>query len=507
MAPAVTKAVMVPADSAAAGVAGLSVCAQAEAFAQWMSYRLIGELHDAVLADEMAVGVDVDADMRLLDTTIQVAARIAVSRHVTQCAAERLLAAGLAMRDRLPAVGACLRDGLIGGYQFAAIVTRTDLVDGEHMSVVDAGIADRLRRARGGWSVAGLRTMVDRIVFRHDPDAVRRKRDAALADRGTWITAVEGGMAHVGVSMSAENARISHDAVVRLAATACRFDRRRKPARESDAMFALLSGEPFVCECDRADCDAQIPEPVHYRGVHARVVVHVVADAGTVAGEANRPGFVDGVGVISGEHVQQIVARDDTVLRPLGGDDADHPLPPHLRSDPYRPSTALDTFLKIRDGFCTVPGCTRSAWRADGDHVTEYDHDDPAAGGRTSPEGMNVKCRFHHLLKTFGDWVDDQYLDADGHTRIEVITPEGVVVDGPAENNLDLFPGLQRVRFAVAQPPPSPRVLGGGEVPRRRRPRTADKHARRRALRRRNRAEREGHRAQSGRTDPGEPPY
>ncbi|MDL9935743.1 DUF222 domain-containing protein [Gordonia sp. ABSL1-1] len=289
-----TKTVMVPADSAAAGVAGLSVCAQAEAFAQWLSYRLIGELHDAVLADEMAVGVDVDADTRLLDTTIQVAARIAVSRHITQCAAERLLAAGLAMRDRLPAVGACLRDGLIAGYQFAAIVTRTDLVDGEHMSVVDAGIADRLRRARGGWSVAGLRTMVDRIVFRHDPDAVRRKRDAALADRGTWITSAEGGMAHLGVSMSAENARISHDAVVRLAATACRNDRRRKPARESDAMFALLSGEPFICECDRADCDAQIPEPVHYRGVHARVMVHVVADAGTVAGEANRPGFVDG---------------------------------------------------------------------------------------------------------------------------------------------------------------------------------------------------------------------
>ena len=66
--------------------------------------------------------------------------------------------------------------------------------------------------------------------------------------------------------------------------------------------------------------------------------------------------------------------------------------------------------------------------------VTEYDHHNPEAGGHTSYENLNTKCRYGHITKTFGDWVDDQYRDpATGRLVTEYITPEGFVIPGDDE--------------------------------------------------------------------------
>lgn len=81
--------------------------------------------------------------------------------------------------------------------------------------------------------------------------------------------------------------------------------------------------------------------------------------------------------------------------------------------------------MRIRDGYCTVLGCEAPAWSVDLDHVTEYDHQHPERGGRTEPLGLNGKCRFHHLLKSFSHWVGDQFLGPDGHTIRVWYTPKG----------------------------------------------------------------------------------
>ncbi|NED64513.1 HNH endonuclease, partial [Streptomyces sp. SID10244] len=91
--------------------------------------------------------------------------------------------------------------------------------------------------------------------------------------------------------------------------------------------------------------------------------------------------------------------------------------------------------------------CGTSAFDCDLDHVAEYNHTDPAVGGQTTSVNLNAKCRPGHLLKTFGDWVDDQYRDQHGRLVTEFITPEGLVIPGEAETNEDLFPGLRRIRY------------------------------------------------------------
>lgn len=146
----------------------------------------------------------------------------------------------------------------------------------------------------------------------------------------------------------------------------------------------------------------------------------------------------------------------------------------------------MDTFIRARDGYCCVPGCDQPAWNCDIDHVREYDHDDPAAGGQTSLDELGVKRRMHHNFKTFAEgWVDDQYRDQDGRLVSEVVSPEKVRFPGPAETNADLFPSLN----TIAWHDPDPSATAPADQPKRRpRDRTKDKHRRRRAERAANRA-------------------
>ncbi|WP_248846156.1 HNH endonuclease signature motif containing protein, partial [Rhodococcoides corynebacterioides] len=179
-------------------------------------------------------------------------------------------------------------------------------------------------------------------------------------------------------------------------------------------------------------------------------------------------GFLAGIGIISGAHVRDLAADPRTVIRPLG-DGTDTPLPATQPSNPYRPSAALDAYVRARDQFCTWPGCNRPAWEADLDHITEYDHHDPERGGRTDAAGLGAKCRFHHLLKTFGDFVDDQYPDQypdpnNPSRLIRTITiPGGRTVLGPAFTGHDVHPGLDTIVFGdppdTSMPRPSRPVL------------------------------------------------
>nr|WP_237421905.1 HNH endonuclease signature motif containing protein [Gordonia sp. SID5947] len=447
----------------------------------------------AVMFDRLVAARE-DSDGFVVDGFADCASRISKLRNISRHGAEVLLNESIALRDRLPEVFDCLGDGLIAPWQAKLIVSRTDLLDDRSVTpLIDASIADLLRRRRGTWSKRRLRDMVDRIIFRHDPNSVRERRKEALDARGVWTESRGDGVAEITAVMAAENVRIAAAAVAALADAACAHDGRTKPQRMSDAMFALLSGTAFECQCGRDDCQAQIPESGTLPPVDATIVLHVVCDESTLAGTAANPGFMDGHGVISDEHVRDIATRGDTAISflvaPGTAPDAEDSftLPAHQPSDPYRPSTALATHTRLRDGYCVEPGCDTSAFAADLDHVSEYDHTDPTAGGKTTSINLNAKCRSGHLLKTFGDWLDDQYRDDDSRLVTEFITPEGLVIAGEAETNEDLFPGLRRIRFhtppATAPPPPSP----PGDRPVRAGTRTADKHARRRAERSRNR--------------------
>ncbi|WP_167322861.1 HNH endonuclease signature motif containing protein, partial [Rhodococcoides kroppenstedtii] len=516
-------------------------------YLEWRRYRHAAALHTELVMPEE------DRDERAVDEYAQCAARIATALSVSQYVAERLLDNAVALRDRLPRVFECLRDGVVSPDFIRTIVSRTELVHGRpYQGQVDADIAAALRKP-GSWSKARVRDLCDQMVYRRDPDAVRERREEALKGRCFFTEAGLDGMATVGATMSAERAAIVARVVERLAAQVCRHDSRTKTARASDALFALVEHAPFGCDCARPECTFTVVDADEVAANAARIVIHVVTDTTTLtgsvpaaandttagtntaaaedatvdedaapaahpqtrdvdttatasegfsaeesvveetatvdedeaeaatadavaaeavstdeiaaveavavdesAGAESEPepelvdgvGFVAGLGIISGAHVRDLAADPAAIIRPLG-DGTDTPLPATQPADPYRPSAALDTYIRARDQYCTWPGCTRPAWDGDLDHIIEYDHHIPERGGQTSATGLGAKCRFHHLLKTFGDFVDDQYPDPDNPGRIirTVTIPEGRTVLGPAYTGFDTHPGLDVVVF------------------------------------------------------------
>ncbi|GAC55090.1 HNH endonuclease signature motif containing protein [Gordonia amicalis] len=506
----------------------------------WLRYQLVTAIADRCIAvrSTLAGGIVVSGEA---DCVIRVARQLSLTRRQ----AEILVDEAIGLRESLPEVLDTLRDGITTRWQLQVILSRTALVppDSSITPTLDAAIAATLRSKKGSWTRARLRDMVDRLVFRHDPDLVRERRKEALDNRGMSTHTLDDGTAEITGVMAAENVRIAAKAVRVLADSVCKHDGRTVGQRNSDAMFALLTGTVFECCCDREDCTAEVPEPgAALASVRSEVIIHAVTDPATLNG-APGIGWIDGHGVISDEHVRDLANRPDATIKPVtpartaptrfaaeapspedGRDERDaqsrearrpqpaatpndEPVAPNVPvapssdvvviypgsqpSDPYRPTTACADFVRIRDGYCAEPGCERSSFSCDLDHVTEFDHQRPTRGGLTSSENLNAKCRFGHLHKTFGDWVDVQYRDEDGRLVTEYITPEGYRIHGDAETLEDLFPNLRRIRFEQpAQAPPTPRVITGADTP----PpnnRTAAKHARRRAERARNQRERE----------------
>ncbi|MCX8561912.1 DUF222 domain-containing protein [Mycolicibacterium mucogenicum] len=129
-------------------------------------------------------------------------------------------------------------------------------------------------------------------------------------------------------------------------------------------------------------------------------------------------GYVVGGGAVPPAVLADLVARGATVRALASAAD----LGAVAR---YRPSAAMDEFVRMRAMTCMFPGCDHPATASDIDHTIAW----PA--GPTHPGNLSPKCRKHHLLKTFyggrDGWRDRQQPDGTvvwtaptGHTYISV---------------------------------------------------------------------------------------
>ena len=451
----------------------LNACGAAASMIAWLEYRHIGAMHT-----QLAAAGKPEANKsgtKLLDAEAQTATRIAMTKGCTQRAAEKWLGDALTMRDRLRAVGMMLRAGIISPRQFRLIAARTDLIDGFDWSrSVDAAISDLLYRRRGTWSNKRLGDMVDRIIFRHDPDAVRRRHQEAKDNRSVWVIPEKDGMATLGVSMTGQEVKICIDALNRLADAVCEHDPRTSDNRRSDAVFALLSGMPFECDCGRDDCAATLPDTrtlmewvrseQNKSIASGGILVHVIAEQSTIDGADDNPAFMDGHGVISAAHLRDLLDQPETR---------------------YASATVTAPFLAVTDqpgsAMSTISPSTTMPTQPTAAEPTRTVWGQSAAPTTSSKPTAPVGSTTNGAPQT-GAWSRNSS------------PPEGIHFPGPAETNEDLFLSLKRLTWHDPIPSTENSGTGGtGEADEkhchapRPRNRTKAKHARRRREREANR--------------------
>lgn len=182
------------------------------------------------------------------------------------------LAEGLT--TRLPKVAALLEAGSINTRVAETIVYRTELLLPSVQTTVDAEIAAQA----GGYTLLSeeaLELALDAIIEEHDPDAVRRYRDAVKncevgfgkRDDATGTSSLYG-------RISAIDAELGARVLTALAGTVCANDPRSKGELRAAAQGAVYRRQDrLVCQCGSPDCAAAGIVPTV-----PSAVVHVLAE-------------------------------------------------------------------------------------------------------------------------------------------------------------------------------------------------------------------------------------
>ncbi|WP_143965410.1 DUF222 domain-containing protein [Gordonia zhaorongruii] len=477
----------------------LQFAARADSFqglVLWHRYHAIHTLLHAKSAD-LDNNAGRDSYTRLYDALTQTAASYAAVTGYSQYAAETFLDLAIACHERIPAIGTLLRHGILTPAWFREAVTQTTLVDDTTiLALIDTHAAHRLATA-GTLSRPRVRDIVATIVAEHDADAARHAREATKPRKKVTTEPLDNGLSELAITADTADIRLSADTLDAVITGVCPHDPRTRQVLRSDAAIARLTGTAFTCRCDRDDCTADLTDTATAARC-ASIVLHVIARRDTLTGESDLPAHLDGHGPITADHARELAARTGTIRRDLDLDTLlDHTA---QHADPYRPTATCDTAVRALHAHCTWPGCHRPAWASDLDHITEYNHSDPAAGGATCFCNLAPKCRFHHGLKTHATgWIDDQITDAHGIIWTEITTPEGITTRARATNTW-LLPELGLL--PCQHPPPTNPGTTNEPEPRRPTTRTTAKHRYRMAARAQNRRRREQVVA-----DDGEPPF
>ena len=204
---------------------------------------------------------------------------------------------------------------------------------------------------------------------------------------------VDNGLTEIHAILTAPDGHAFDERLTALAHTVCEADGRTLAQRRSDAVGVLTAGgDRLGCRCGSSDCPAA-------GAVASAVVIHVIAEQATVDGTGGAPAAMIGFeGLIPAEMIAELATA--ARLRPLV-----HPRDCRAEGG-YVPSRGLADFVRCRDLTCRFPGCSAPATRCDLDHTVPH-----GRGGRTQASNLKCLCRFHHLVKTFWGWSDEQLVD------------------------------------------------------------------------------------------------
>jgi hypothetical protein len=314
-----------------------------------------------------------------------VAARLATTRRAGELKVD--LAVAL---ENAPAVHDALATGVIDVTKARVLTTET-----AHLTPDDAAtLHAQVLPGAGTCTAPQLRAQVRGLDLATDPAAAQRRHETERARRSVSLTPAPCSMAWLTAYLPADDAMTVMTALDALAA-ACPppdQDPRGIDARRADALTDTL----------RHVLDTGVgptgPLPVRQ---HRRPHLQVTACATTLLGLDQTPATLDGYGPIPATMARTIAAQ--ATWRPL----LTNPHTGELTArgtTTYRPTAALAGAVIDRDTTCTFPGCRIGSHRCDIDHITAYNHDQPAQGGQTTTGNLHTICRHHHRLKTDGHW-------------------------------------------------------------------------------------------------------
>jgi hypothetical protein len=301
-----------------------------------------------------------------------------------------------ALRDHLPQTRDELARRAISAQHVSAITAVITKVGLDHAQAAEP-ILVRLARET---EPSVVRRATARIYALVDPAGAEKALHDAYERRGVTLSVVND-RAYLDGVLDLESAEILRTALQPLMKRAGQTDERSTPQRRADALLDIarraldtgtlpeMGGERphlsvVVDEAALSDRLGAVTLPWTSTAVPAEVARRWACDAQltpVLATLVPPPGTPDG-------------ATSSTALRLGGGW-----LPLDVGRASRLATAAQLKALRVRDGGCIYPGCTRTAAYCDAHHVHHW-----ADGGTTSLDNMVLLCRHHHRTLHAAQW-------------------------------------------------------------------------------------------------------
>jgi uncharacterized protein DUF222 len=279
-----------------------------------------------------------------------------------------------AVAARLPRTFAALAAGTIHPVHARIIEDETSVLSAENAARADAELAATAASKTFGQ----LRAYAHRLVLKLDPDAARKRKEAARRDAHVRRFREDSGNAGmVAQELPPDEVLASWQHV------------------EQRALDLRAAGVPGTLRELRVRAYLDLLQERDSRTAPAAPDVPGRGRAAGSSGPGRRPDDPrddrGGPG-----------AQPDQVLRSLGITLNMIIRGPchHVQAERrYRPGRKLRHLVNVRNARCTAPGCGQSAARCDLDHTAPWHHD-----GLTCPCNLAPLCRHHHRCKQAEGW-------------------------------------------------------------------------------------------------------
>ena len=310
----------------------------------------------------------------------ELVSELAAALRMPERSVENLIAESAALQQDFPATRAALQSGAIT-YRHATV-----LLD-HAWSLPDEARADFERLAlpfAERLTVAQFDRRARALRERMQPGSIAARTTKAAEERSIEFTPARDGMAWLSAHLPADQALAIYNRVTDLA--------RGVQAPEEGRTLTQLRADVFS--------DLLIEgETGNLRGVRATVLVTVPVL--TLLGATEEPATLEGYGPIDAETAKWLAARAPSFMRLLTHPETGAVL--SLGRTRYAVPRDLRTWLRVRDGTCRFPGCSRAARFCEVDHT-----DDWQFGGETRHDNLAHLCKSHHNLKHHTGWKVEQ---------------------------------------------------------------------------------------------------
>jgi hypothetical protein len=326
---------------------------------------------------------------------------------MSETTARHYVGQALELRDRLPGIWTQVMSGVLPAWKARKIAEETIGLNAAAAAYVDAHLAPFAHTLSFGRIMAA----VEAAVLRHDPDLAQERAVKAAEKRGVWVEDRVDGTSEIHAVTDTPDAVAFDTALTDVAgALASLGDTDPDQVRRAKAI-GVLADPQYALDLHTTAAGTSVVEERAQRAsrnpVGPMFHIHLHTDAVTGGAGVAR---VDGYGPRAMETIQRwltSLGTEATIkLTPVVD------LTEHIAVDAYEVPDRLRTQIEHRDHSCRFPWCGRRG-RFDVDHIDPYlPRDDGGPPGQTNSDNTARLCRFHHRVKTHGEW--DYQRDPDG---------------------------------------------------------------------------------------------